>query len=131
MKNRGIALASLLLVAGAAFAEPPGGSPPGFDIDRLAVLLELEEHQKVLVQSILDAQHEEMRSQRQRDHASGVRPSREEMQRQREALKQSTLSRLQSVLTTEQLAKFEALTDRPPPPAPGQRESREQAPGGA
>jgi hypothetical protein len=130
MKNRMAVLAALLLVVSGAYAEPPEGPPPGFDFDRLTVRLELEEHQKVIVQSILDAQHEEMRATREQDYASGVRPSQEEMQRRREELKQSTLSRLQGVLTPEQLAKFEALVDRPPP-AHERREPREQAPGGA
>jgi hypothetical protein len=115
MKNRVVALASLLCVMGAASAEPLEGPPAGFDIDRLALLLELEDHQKVIVRSILDAQHEEMRTAHEQHRASGVRPSREEMQRRHEALKQSTLSKLQGVLTLEQLAKFEALTERPPP----------------
>jgi hypothetical protein len=105
-------LAALCFAACAALAAPPAGAPV-FDIERLSVLLELEEHQKPLVKSILEAQAEEMRTAFEQDRASGVRPSPEEMRQRHETLRQNTLVQLQGVLTQEQIEKFKVLTDRP------------------
>ena len=116
MHTRLAVLAVLLLGAGMAMAEPTGPGPRGPDIERLALLLDLDESQKVEVKRILDAQHEQMRAAFDEAKASGERPSREQMRSQREELRASTRAQLQGVLNETQLKKFEALMERNGPP---------------
>jgi Spy/CpxP family protein refolding chaperone len=117
MKAR-IALAlAAWLAAGLAFADPHsehGGPNHGPDMDRMAILLDLNDTQKTQVQDILEQQHEKMRAAHDEHQASGTRPSREEMTKEHEQFRQQTVTRLQAVLTPEQIKKFEALTDHRP-----------------
>jgi hypothetical protein len=104
------------LAAGAASAQPPGPPPGGpggpGGIERLAVLLDLDAYQKGEVERVLKEQREAMIAARpQRD--SGERPSFEEMRTRREALEQETLTKLQSVLTEQQITKFKLLAEGP------------------
>lgn len=115
MKKTPIALlATAWLATGIALADGPAKGPPGPNMDRMAILLDLDESQKTAVQQVLEEQHQKMRAAREQYKSSGTRPSREEMQQLREQRKQETFAKLQSILTPEQIKKFEALTDRPP-----------------
>jgi Spy/CpxP family protein refolding chaperone len=105
-----VALAACL-AAGLALADPHEGHHHAPDMDRMAILLDLNDAQKTQVQDILDQQHEAMRAKHDELRAAGTRPTREEMQKQHEQWEQETKAKLQTVLTPEQVKKFEALTD--------------------
>jgi FMN phosphatase YigB (HAD superfamily) len=93
-------------------------------MDRLATLLDLDTYQKTQVQRVFEEEHTAMDASREQLAASGEQqPSFEQMRARRDQVHQETLTKLESVLTQDQLKKFEALTDRPeeprpPPPAP-------------
>lgn len=101
MKPSSHLIAGLALVAGLAAAQPPAalrGATP--DIERLVVLLDLDEYQKYEVERIFAEQ-----SQRRRVG------SLEEMQAHRRQVQQETREKLQTVLTEQQLAKFDLLME--------------------
>lgn len=106
-------IAVLGLAAAAVSAQPPGprGGPP--DIERLTVLLDLDTYQKGEVERILGEQRAAMMATRSELAASGERPSFEEMRARREQNQQEVLTKLQSVLTEPQIAKFKVLMERP------------------
>lgn len=115
--NTRITLAAIvLLAAGSTFAgqpdQPPG--PRGPDIERLAVLLDLDEGQKVAVKGVLDEQSAQRAAAMKQARESGTRPSRDEMRARHEEMKKETVEKLRGILSDQQLTKFEALTDRPP-----------------
>ena len=114
-----------LLGATSAFAQPPEGPRPGGpgDIERLAILLDLDAYQKDQVQRILNEQREQLQAQRKAHEETGERPSFEEMHAAREQAYNDTLTKLQSVLTELQMTKFKLLTERPAfgPGGPGGR----------
>jgi hypothetical protein len=133
-------VAVLGMAAAAAWAQPPGpqGGPrhgaPGFggppDIDRIAILLDLDPYQKGEVQRVLTAQREAMKAQRQQHAASGdhQRPSFEEMQARRQANEDAIVGRLKNVLSDTQITKLKVLME---PPARGPRGPHGGPPGGA
>jgi len=133
-------VAVLGMAAGAAFAQPPGfggGPPPGGpgfggppDIDRLAILLDLDPYQKGEVQRVFTAQREAMRAERQQHAASGdhQRPSFEEMQARRQQNEDAVVGQLKNVLSDTQITKLKVLLE---PPARGPRGPRGGPPGGA
>ena len=109
-------LAVLTLTAAAAASAQPPGPPPGgprFDIDDLAVLLDLDTYQKGEVDRILKEQRETMRAMRQQFMDSSERPTREQVQTAREQNRDALLLKLQAVLTEPQIAKFKVLSERP------------------
>ncbi len=113
------AIKSVLLilpfVAAAAAAQPPG-PPPGarMDIDRLAILLDLDPYQKGEVERVLKEQRDAMLAAREARAAEGAeRPSFEDVRASREALQQETLTKLSAVLSELQITKFKLLTERP------------------
>ena len=108
-----VALAMAWLTSGLAIADPHEGHSQSDDMDRMAILLDLNDGQKTAVQEILQQQHDKMHASHEAQHAAGTRPTREEMTRLHEQVKQETVTKLQTVLTPEQIKKFEALTDRP------------------
>src|SRR5689334_25342627 len=57
--------------------------PPGLDIDRLTVLLDLDPSQKAQVQDALDSQRAAMRAERKANDTAGTRPTFAEMQARR------------------------------------------------
>lgn len=105
-------LTALLVTAGTAGAQPPRGGLPRLDMDRMAILLDLDDYQKSEVERVLNEQREAGVAMREQLAASGERPSREEMQAHREQMQQDTLTKLQAVLTEQQLVKFQVLTER-------------------
>ncbi|HWK73860.1 MAG TPA: hypothetical protein VNQ81_06290 [Povalibacter sp.] len=120
MKLRIISLASLLLATGVALAANAPAAPHGGKdrMDRLALLLDLSEGQKGDVQRVLNEQLQQRKEQFQQAKAAGTRPSREEMRTQHEQMRKETIEKLRPVLSEQQLAKFQALTDHrqgPPP----------------
>jgi Spy/CpxP family protein refolding chaperone len=134
-----IVVAVLGMAAIAASAQspgPPGGPPhggPGFggppDIDRLAILLDLDPYQKGEVQRVLTAQREAMRAERQQARASGQRPSFEEMQAKRQANEDAIVGQLKNVLSDTQITKLKVLLE--PPPRVGRGPHRGPPPSGA
>ena len=126
MKTRFLAMGMLLAMSGAALANrpPPGGPPPGFDIDKLEILLDLDAYQKQEVQKVLDTQRQTMRAKREQMRSSSTRPSFEEMQKQREAAQGATRAQLAKVLSDQQLKKFDVLNERPPVRERGPRKDK-------
>lgn len=115
MKLRVISLASLLLATGIALAANAPAAPHGGKdrMDRLALLLDLSEGQKGDVQRVLTEQMQQRQEQFQQSKASGTRPSREEMRAQHEQMQKETIEKLRPILSEQQLAKFQALTEQP------------------
>jgi len=106
----------------AASAQPPEGSgrhggpggPGGrLSIEQLTVLLDLDTYQQGEVKRILDEQRQSMSATRAQVAESGERPSFEQMQARRAQNQQEVLTKLQSVLTEQQIAKFKILMERP------------------
>ena len=127
MKTKVTLLALAWLASGVAFAAdtttattPPARVAPGPDMDRLALLLDLNAYQKTEVEKILKEQHEQMRSEFEAARASGAaRPSRDEMKAKREQAKTELHTKLSAVLDETQLKKFDALHERGPGPGRG------------
>src|ERR1044072_8038083 len=113
MKARVALIAAAMLASAVALAHPDHG-PPGPDMDRMATLLDLNDSQKAEVQKIFDEQHEKMKAQFEQAQSSGTKPTREERAKFHDEMKQEMTTRLQAVLSPEQMKKFEALTDHPP-----------------
>jgi Spy/CpxP family protein refolding chaperone len=114
MKTRIVlAAVAMLAVAGAAFAHGDHHGRP-LDMDRLALLLDLDATQKTQVQSILESQREQVRAAREQQRSNSTeRPSRDQRRALHDQLRQDTLAKLSTVLNDVQLKKFEALTERP------------------
>ena len=113
MKSRVALIAAAMLASAVALAHPDHG-PQGPDMDRMATLLDLNDSQKAEVQKIFDEQHEKMKAQFEQAQSSGTKPTREERARFHDEMKQEINTRLQAVLSPEQMKKFAALTDHPP-----------------
>jgi hypothetical protein len=88
-------------------------------MERLTVLLDLDAYQKQEVERVLKEQREAARAERAtREGADGERPSFAEMQALREQADEETITKLQSVLTEQQIAKLKLLME---PPAEARR----------
>jgi Spy/CpxP family protein refolding chaperone len=115
MKTRITVLALAWLVTGVALAADPPAQPqgpPGPNMDRLALLLDLNDYQKTEVEKVLKEQHEQFRAAREQAKSSGERPTREEMRAKHEQMKQELHTKLSSVLDEQQLKKFDALQEQ-------------------
>jgi Spy/CpxP family protein refolding chaperone len=115
MKTRTLILAAAWLFSGLVFADPPPHAQRGPDMERIALLLDLDDYQKSEVQKVLEAQHEQMHATMEQERSSGQHPSREEMQARHEQFQKDTLDKLSSILNEQQLRKFAALSDHPGP----------------
>lgn len=104
-----IALAAL--ASGTVLAAGPDMQARGPDMDKLALLLDLDEHQKGEVQKVLEAQREQIRAAREQARATGERPTREEMRAKHEELRQDTRTKLGAILNEQQMKKFDALAE--------------------
>jgi hypothetical protein len=114
MKTRLLATGLLLVMSSVAFADRTSpGHPPGFDIDKLEVLLDLDAYQKSEVQKILDERREAMRAKREELRNAQTRPTFEQMQQEREAARKATRTQLANVLNEQQLKKYDVLSERP------------------
>jgi hypothetical protein len=125
MKTRTTFAAALLLIAGSAFANPPGPAhDSGARLDRLAILLDLDEGQKAAVKQVFDEQAQQHKERWQKAKESQTRPSREEMHATREKMHHEMVEKLRPILSDTQMTKFEALHESPGPfggPPPGSR----------
>ena len=113
MKLRVALIAAAMLASAVALAHPEHG-PQGPDMDRMATLLDLNDSQKAEVQKIFDEQHEKLKAVHEQAESSATKPTREERARFHDEMKQEINTRLQAVLSPEQMKKFAALTDHPP-----------------
>jgi len=128
MKRLATALALLITASGPLMAEPPGGpppggGPPGAHLEALSAKLGLDDYQKGELKRILEEQRTKMDAEREQFRASGERPTREAMQAKMQAYDLELKQQLSSVLTAEQLQKFQAMEaerrqHRGPPPGP-------------
>lgn len=126
MKTKVTLLALAWLASGVAFAAETTATPAaqsetrmakrGPDMDRMALLLDLNDYQKTEVEKILKEHHQSVRAAYEATRATGARPSREEMKALREQHKQELNAKLGGVLTPEQLKKFDALREHGPGP---------------
>ena len=121
MKRLNSVLAVLGLVAGAAVAQPPGLPPGGrFDMDDLALLLDLDAYQKGEVERVLMEQRAALQAARderaaaQQGAADDERPTREEMLARREQNREELFGKLENTLTEQQLTKLKILMDAGP-----------------
>ena len=112
MKSRVALIAAAMLASAVALAHPDHG-PAGPDMDRMATLLDLNDSQKAEVQKIFDEQHQKLQAVHEQADSSGTKPTREERAKFHEEMKQDMNTKLQAVLSPEQMKKFEALMDRP------------------
>jgi len=98
---------------------PPGPhgrgphGPPGLDIERLTVLLDLDPYQAGQVQQALTDQRNAMRAERQNEKAAGTRPSFQEMQARRAQAEQDLVGKLSNVLSDAQITKLKVLLEPP------------------
>lgn len=119
MTYRTLAVVALTLIAGTALADGPRqGGMRGPDVDNLAIILELDDYQKQEFERIMTEHHQAAMERREAHRASGERPDRETMQAMREQMHSNLRTQLETVLSAEQLEKFDALKamrgDRPP-----------------
>jgi hypothetical protein len=128
MKLRTTLAALAILAAGSALAEPHGPPPGGpRDIERLAILLDLDEGQKTAVKQVLDEQAKERGEMWEKAKESQTRPTREEMKAQREKMRQETIEKLRPILSDQQMTKFQALTEHRGPGPDRPRRDRSQS----
>jgi hypothetical protein len=103
-----------LAAASVAVAQPgPPNGGPRFDIERLSILLDLDAYQKGEVERVLTEQREQNQAARAALKDSGERPSFEDMQARREQSQAELVTKLESVLTAQQITKFKVLMERP------------------
>ncbi|HEY3518435.1 MAG TPA: hypothetical protein VGL98_15405 [Gammaproteobacteria bacterium] len=119
MKRLNLLIAALGLAAGAANAQPPGPPPGGrFDLDDLAILLDLDAYQKGEVGRVLDEQREAIRAafeaQRAAREQSGGAPTDERPPRgQLDGRPDELFGKLQNILTEQQITKLKILMQPP------------------
>jgi len=123
MKHLNALITVLGLAAGAANAQPPGPPPGGrFDLDNLAILLDLDAYQKNEVGRVLDEQRQAMQAQREAQRAareqnqsstSGQPPPRDEMRARQEENRDQVFSKLQNILSEQQMTKLKILMQPP------------------
>jgi hypothetical protein len=110
MKTPVTLLALAWLASSVALAEAPTTAHArGPDMDRMALLLDLDAYQKTEVEKVLKEHHEQMRTAREAARASGERPSRDEMKAKWQQSQQELHTKLSGVLNETQLKKFDAL----------------------
>ena len=110
MKVRVALIAAAMLASALALAHPHDGAQ-GPDMDRMAVLLDLNDSQKAEVQKIFDEQHEKLKAVHEQAHSAGTKPTREERAKFHDEMKQEMTTKLQAVLSPDQMKKFAALAD--------------------
>lgn len=119
MNYRELVVIALTLIAGTALADGPRhDGMRGPDMDNLAIVLELDDHQKQEFERTMTAHHEAARARREAHRASGQRPDRETMEAERQQMQAGLRAQLETFLSAEQLEKLDALRamrgDRPP-----------------
>jgi hypothetical protein len=110
MTYRTLVIVALTLIAGTTLADGPRhGGMRGPDVDRLAIVLDLDDQQKQEVEQIMTAHRAAAEARREAHRASGERPDRETIEATREQMRASLHSQLANVLSVEQLEKFDAM----------------------
>ena len=122
MKRLNLLITVLGLAAGAANAQPPGPPPGGrFDLDNLAILLDLDAYQKNEVGRVLDEQRQAMQAEREAQRAareqqrdSGTAPPpRDELRARQDENRDQVFSKLQNILSEQQMTKLKILMQPP------------------
>jgi hypothetical protein len=123
MKRLNSLITVLGLAAAAANAQPPGPPPGGrFDLDNLAILLDLDAYQKGEVGRVLDEQRQAMQAEREAQRAareqsqsttSGQPPPRDEMRARQHENRDQVFSKLQNILSEQQMTKLKILMQPP------------------
>lgn len=116
---------TLLIAVFLLTAIPAHSAPPRMDIDKLALLLDLDAYQKQHVETVLNAQRDAAEAQRDEFRASGERPDFETVQAFRQQMQDETLTNLGTVLTPTQLEKFKVLMEVAPQRGPRHRGRRD------
>jgi Spy/CpxP family protein refolding chaperone len=111
MKSRVALIAAAMLASAVALAHDGPRGHRGPDMDRMAVLLDLNDSQKAEVQKIFDEQRDKLKVVHEQQRSAGTRPTREEREKFHAEMKQDTTTRLQAVLSADQMKKFAALTE--------------------
>ena len=124
MKNLALLIVAAMLAMGIAVADEPP-HPRGPNIEQLATLLDLDDYQAQELERIMTEHRAAAEAKRDAYRASGERPDRATVEADREQMRESLRAELSTVLTAEQLEKFDALHEmrgnRPPPPPHGRR----------
>jgi Spy/CpxP family protein refolding chaperone len=115
---RASVLALALLCAGPVFAQSAPSTPStsaasreAAHMNNLATILDLTDAQKTQVQTILEAEHTQMRQSIGQAMASGTKPDFQQMKALHQQIQQQTLQKLSTVLSATQLKKFQALSE--------------------
>jgi hypothetical protein len=129
MKTKVTLLAIAWLASGVAFAADSAPAPRGHgmrgpDMDRMALLLDLDTYQKSELEKIFKEHREQQRARFEAAKASGTRPSREEMKTLHEQSRQELNAKLGNVLNETQMKKLEALREMGPGRAAGHKFKR-------
>jgi Spy/CpxP family protein refolding chaperone len=127
MKSWTALIATASFLAALALASPPEAGPPVADMERMAILLDLTDEQKAQVKAILEEQQGKVKEFSQPISEGAVSGKPEEFNqpvpkgavpgegqgiKAGRQVRQETLTKLQAVLTPEQIKKFEALTEK-------------------
>lgn len=132
MKTQVTLLALAWLASGVALAQAPTTPPSNAArMDRMALLLDLDDSQKAQVEQVLKAHHEQRLAAREAARASGQRPSREEMKATHAQAKQELHTQLSGILNETQLKKFDALKEGRGHGRHGRRDKAERGAKGA
>jgi hypothetical protein len=109
MKASVVAVAALW--AGLALAQNPGTGARASHIDKLAVLLDLTDTQKGQVETVLQAEHAQMKAlfEQAKAASGGGKPDFQSMHAAHQQIAQDTVTKLSTVLSPAQLKKFQTL----------------------
>lgn len=109
MKASVVAVAALW--AGLALAQTASTGGASSHVDKLAVLLDLTATQKGQVQTILEAEHAQMKTlfEQAKAAAGGGKPDFQAMHAAHQQIAQDTLTKLSTVLNATQLTKYQTL----------------------
>jgi Spy/CpxP family protein refolding chaperone len=126
-----LALASVL-ACGAALAQPGPGQrqrpDPEARLQNLAVLLELDTAQQGKVRGLFERQHQQMQARREQQRESQGE-DRQARRAEHEMRREAFESELATLLTPEQMRKFQALTAERHANPPRHREADGRGPG--
>lgn len=103
----GIALAGVL-AGGLALAQPGPRPDPEARLQNLTVLLELDPTQQATLRTLFERQREQMQERREQ-HRQAREGKREAMRAEREQHRDAFKQELSTVLSPQQMQKFEAL----------------------
>ena len=131
--KRSMSFAALAAVTSLALAQSPSSPAPGGprggppQIERLAQDLSLTPEQQTAIKAICDSEHAKREAERAQWEASGTRPTREQLHAQMEMKDAQLRAQLATVLTPEQLTKFDGMRKRqrrmgPPPGEAGRQQ---------